>query len=234
MERIKSCIQGLDDLIEGGFPKGSKILVTGTPGTGKSTLALQFIVKGAELYGEKGLFITFEEPFPKLREKTLTFGWDLEKLQEEGKILVFNPDIRPEKGEEPLEWLTSPEIKDRINDFEPERVGIDSLTLLSLLSGERSGYRRRIQRLIEEFGLGCTALFTHERETGRIDDITYTMEEFIIDGIIYLQLVRVKNSFRRLLTILKMRVTDHSKDIHPFDIRVNEGIIVYPKEMTFV
>jgi len=234
MERVKTCIEGLDELVEGGFPRGSNIIITGTPGTGKSTFVLQFIVKGAQLYGDRGIFISLEDPLEKIKEEASLFNWDLDKLEKKGRLLMFHPQIKPERGEDPLEWIKSSEIKEKIEEFEAERVGIDSLTLLFLLSNERREHRRGIQIVLDKFGLGkATTLFTHERKIGKMDNIEYTMEEFVADGIIYLQRVRVKNSFKRLMSVLKMRVTNHSQDIHPFAIQTGKGLSIYPSEMIF-
>lgn len=221
--RVPTGIEGLDKLMEGGFPEGDAILVTGTPGTGKSILALQYIVEGARKHDQKGVYITFEKSLDTLKARSMRLGWDLAKLEQDGRILLLDPEIKPEFGEDPMDWITSDEVKDRIREFNPDRVAVDSLTTLMHYSSEFGSYRRGINEILREFRIGCTALFIHERESGKLDGIIYTPEEFIVDGILYMQLIRVGEEYMRALTVLKMRGTKHPLTINPLEI-TGEGI----------
>ena len=80
VERIKTGIKGFDKLVKGGFPAASTILVTGSPGTGKTIFALQFLYNGASKFREKGLYVTFEQNEEALKDQGKLFGWDIEKL----------------------------------------------------------------------------------------------------------------------------------------------------------
>jgi len=224
MERIKTGIDGLDDLIEGGLPKGETVLVAGTPGTGKSIMSLQFITNGALKYGERGIFINLERDYPKLRDEAIRFGWDLDKLSEEKKILVLCPKIQTEFGEDPLQWFKSTQVSEAIKEFNPSRIAVDSLTVLIQFSGERGGYRRVVQSLIDTYAIGCTAMFIHEKEESSLDGMKYTIEEFVADGIIKLSIIRKGNVFHRGITIVKMLGTKHPIDIRPFQIVDGLGV----------
>ena len=85
--QVKTGITGFDELVEGGFPKGKCILLSGTPGTGKTIFSLQYIYNGAKRFKEKSLYISFEENKEHLFSQAKKFGWDLEKLENEKKVL---------------------------------------------------------------------------------------------------------------------------------------------------
>ncbi|MFH1788336.1 MAG: ATPase domain-containing protein [Candidatus Altiarchaeota archaeon] len=234
MERIPTGIDGLDNLIEGGVPSGHTILISGTPGTGKSIMALQFIVQGALKYGERGVFINLEREYDKLRDEALRFGWDLDKLQEEDKLRVFCPKLQTEFGDDPLSWLKSEEIMTSIKEFNPSRISVDSLTVVMQFSGDKGGYRRGVQKIIEEYSMKCTSFLIHEKMQGRLDDIQYTNEEFVADGVIYLNIIRTGNVYHRGVMILKMLGTKHPIDIRPFKIEDRVGVKIDPlKKINF-
>ena len=88
INRIKTGVDGLDELVEGGFPEGSTILISGSAGTGKTILSLQFLIAGAE-NNEPGIYLTVEESRDKIINQAEQFGWDLEKLEKE-RALVIN------------------------------------------------------------------------------------------------------------------------------------------------
>jgi len=230
IERAPTGIEGLDELIEGGFPRGYCILVTGTPGTAKTTFGMQFIVNGALKYNETGIYIGPSVNFNELKAQFMRFGYDIGKLQDEGKILVITPKVRVEEGEDLIKVFDE-ELKKKIKKSNVRRIAIDSLTLLLSFSKEFGGRRRVVENLVEYLkDCGVTALIVHERRMGKVDEIEYGDEEFVVDGIIYLQLIRIGNLFKRALTVLKLRGTKHSIDIHPFYLD-EQGIRVFPQEI---
>ena len=230
IERAPTGIEGLDDLIEGGFPRGYVILVTGTPGTAKTTFGMQFIVNGALKHNENGLYIGPSSYFRELKAQFMRYGYDLEKLQNEGKILVVTPRARVEEGED-LVNVFDEDLQKKIVSHNIKRVTIDPLTLMLMFSKEFGGRRRILEKLVDYLKeSGVTALLTHERSLGSAEEIEYGMEEFVVDGIVYLQLIRVGNLFKRAITILKLRGTKHPIDIHLFDL-AEEGIRIYPSNI---
>ena len=88
--KVRSGIDGFDDLVVGGFPRSHSILVTGGTGTGKSTFALQFIYNGAKVYDEPGIYVTMEERIPSVIRNASTYGWDLDALQKKDKIALVD------------------------------------------------------------------------------------------------------------------------------------------------
>ena len=227
MERTPTGIKGLNEMLEGGFPEGDNILVTGPPGSAKSTFALQFLAKGVLEHNERGLYIEVGEKMNKLMEHVGRFGWDLRKLQSEGKLLMMSPRLKPEDGDDPLEWLNRKKIRAAISEFKPERVAVDSLSLILQYGREHGGYRRGVQRIIESFNLGCTTLFVSEMSHVYPDRVDFMPEEFIVDGIINLYFNRVGSVFERSLAVLKMRGTNHSKKMTMFDLEDGKGIVVH-------
>ncbi|VVB52462.1 Circadian clock protein kinase KaiC [uncultured archaeon] len=227
IDRVPTGIHGLDEVIQGGFPKGDTILLTGTPGTGKTTFALQYLVEGAVRHGERGVYITLEKSIDRLEARVHPFGWDLKRLEKEKKIMILDPVIKTEFGEDPVEWLQSKEVQKKINAFAPQRVALDSLTQLLQYTREKGGIRRGIKTIMDSYQLDATALFIHERQYGGIDNVEYTPEEYIADGIVYMQLIREADEYHRGLTVLKMRGTSHTLRILPYIIE-KDGIRVKP------
>ena len=89
MDRVSTGIKGLDEMLHGGLPRGRTILVVGSPGSGKTTFAMQFLVGGAKL-GETGLYVSFEEKPERMKSNLSSFGWNLDSLEHDGKITFID------------------------------------------------------------------------------------------------------------------------------------------------
>ena len=122
--RTKTGIQGLDKALMGGIPEGNIVLVSGGAGTGKSTLCLQFLVNGASLFGEKGLYVSTEQTQAELYKHSEKFGWNLEDLEKKNLVKVVYFDIT--EGDDFLE-----KIDTLVKNFKPKRIVIDSMTTLT-------------------------------------------------------------------------------------------------------
>src|SRR5579875_3435556 len=96
LSRVRTGIEGFDELVLGGFPRGHTILVTGGTGTGKSTFAMQFIYKGAKVYDEPGIYVTLEESIPAILKNASTYGWDIETMEKKDQIALI--DVSPAVG----------------------------------------------------------------------------------------------------------------------------------------
>jgi circadian clock protein KaiC len=232
MERAKTGIKGLDGLIGGGIPRGLSVLVSGSCGTGKTILSLQYLYHGASEYGEPGIYVTFEESREKILAQAQTFGWNLDALEKK-KLLrlkfVENDDLG-----DILE-----DIKESIREINARRLVIDSLTTLvehavvyrSSISKEMLKYaeekwrvrynaegstvtRKDIYFIISEINkLGTTALLISE--VGEKSDYLSrdTISEFASDGVIMLQNSVVGGQSERLLSVRKMRGTVVNMDL---------------------
>lgn len=214
VERISSGIPGLDDLIEGGLEKESIVLMVGSPGTGKTTLALQFLYNGAVQFKEPGVFITFAESRQSLFEHASPFGWKLEELEQKNllRVLQFKPHqvgrVLSEGGGA---------IRDEIKALNAKRLALDSVSAYMLLFKEEYQKRENVVKffdLLKEWHL--TALIISEMPAV----LSQTQEAsiaFLSDGIIALYYSRKPGSEERMhsIEVLKMRGTRHSAKPFP-------------------
>jgi circadian clock protein KaiC len=217
MERIKTGIKGYDDMLGGGFLPETANLVEGAPGTGKTTLGMQFIYNGIVQYGEPGLILTFEE-FPQYYYRdAASLGWDLRALEQAGKlrILLSSPEVT-------LADLArvGGMIESAARELGVRRVLVDSLSHFERLAHAPGGLRARLYGFIN--GLkreGLTAVLTREHEAlfgdapRGTDDIA-----FVVDSYTLLRYVEIDSAVRRALLVLKVRGSDHAKDIRQFEI----------------
>jgi circadian clock protein KaiC len=214
--RLKTGIPGLDQMTGGGFLKGDTTLVTGPPGTGKTTFGLQFLMQGIT-ESQNGVFVTVEETPEKIASDTLNFGWDLRRLEAEGRLKVYQ--LRSEmlqSGGAPIM-----QCLDVINSIKAARVVIDPISLYSMNVHDPNDLRRELYAFVNYMKEnGLTLLLTHEvpdimARTSRISD--YGLE-FIVDSIIMLQYVEIESAISRSINVLKMRGSGHDMAIRRYRI----------------
>ena len=229
IERVSSGVQGLDEKMQGGFVKGSVTLITGKTGTGKTAFCASFLYDGA-LKGEPGVYVTTEERTEDIKNDIKAmFGWDFDSLEMRGSI-KFLP-IKPEfptriiTGEDLGKLIKlyifdlSEKIDAAAKEINAKRLVIDSLSIIEMFIKDEYLCRVAMIQLMEKLReLGVTSLVT-----GTIPETSEALSgggiiEFIVDGIIKLDFVPVAEEFKRTLTIRKMRRTNHSIMIHPFEI----------------
>ncbi len=210
VERVKSGVDGLDRLVEGGFLKGDVVLLAGNTGSGKTILSAQFIYEGAVQYGEKGVYVTFEENAATLKRNMLRFGFDLEKLESEGLIRVL--DLEAIKGaglSANIEFILNV-----LREIGAQRLVIDSLTAFLSACEEKFEYRTLMHlfyKILKK--LGCTTVMTCSVPTG-LETLGLGIEEFIADSVITLENIVHDGELKTRFLILKMRGTNHSKKYH--------------------
>ncbi len=247
IEKVETGIPGLDEMLEGGFPRGYTILISGGPGTGKSTLAMQFLVNGAEM-GEEGIYITFEERPKDLIRNFSQYGWDLSKIFIIGVVTKKSSFVPPvdyvtnkEEGENYREYtpknfsidLLRDVIVEEVQKRNAKRIVIDSLPALALHFDSETKIREEILGLVNLLSeLECTSLILTEMPTDGRGVSRFGVEEFLVHGVIALYNIRKGSERVRGLEILKMRGTRHSKRICLMEIG-SSGIEVYPNESLY-
>jgi circadian clock protein KaiC len=216
-KRVPTGIKGLDEMISGGFLEGSTILVRGAPGTGKTLLSLQFLVHGATECDEPGLLISFEEFPQSLHRDAESLGWDLAHLEQEGKLhlLFTSPQVLLSSLQIPTSPLNRMLLENNIR-----RVVVDSVTHFRRISDETQELRNIYNALTNAFKReGLTAILIGEES--RAD---YAREErgrlaFVVDVIILLRYIEIDSAIQRAILVLKMRGSDHIKEIRRYEIQ---------------
>lgn len=219
MNRSKSGIPGLDEMIMGGFPSPSAILIAGEPGTGKTTMAVQSLLSGAK-DGERGLYITaISEPQWLVQKYLSTFNFYEQELVE--REVVSFIDIGPALMKNPGEMLNI--IKKRIEQHSPQRVVIDPITPICDLLQWRGETREFIHELFAFLkAYGCVAMITAEMS---YEDISHSIEGYMVDGVIVLSYPEEEKVRRKFLEVLKMRGTKHTTGRQLIDI-TDDGLAV--------
>ncbi len=226
MDRVKIGISSLDKMLGGGFIKGTANLIEGAPGTGKTTLGMQFIYNGIVQNNEPGLIITFEE-FPKqYYEDAQSFGWNFQELEKKGllKIIMTSPEVSR------LD-LTSVGgmIEGHIDQMGVKRVVVDSVSHFSRLTQDPIKLRSMefdfINALKRE---GLTAVLTRESPVLLGESTDDSDIGFVVDSYLILRYVEIESAIRKALLVLKMRGSDHAKDIRQYEITAT-GIEVHSR-----
>src|SRR5215472_12795736 len=227
--KTKTGINGLDEITEGGLPAGRPTLVCGGPGCGKTILAAEFIAKGIKLYGEPGVFVTFEEKSEELSANVASLGFDLEKLIKNKKLRldyvhVYRSEIE-ETGEYDLDGLFI-RLGHAIDSIGAKRVVLDTIeNLFSGLNNQailRSELRRLFQFLKEK---GVTAIVTAEKGDGTLT--RHGLEEYVSDCVILLEHRITSQISTRRLRVIKYRGSVHGTNEYPFLID-EDGITIFP------
>ena len=226
----KTGVPGLDEVLHGGLVRNNVYLLEGDPGTGKSTLALQFLLQGVA-EGERGLYVTFSESAPELRQMAASHGWSLESLDlfevtpteaaldQEAEYTVFHSE-EVELGQ------TTKTILDRIEELKPSRVVLDSLAELRLMARDTPRYRRQLLALKQYFtGRELTVLLLDDRTSQTQEKQLHS----VVHGVITLErLPRDYGSGRRRLEIVKLRGRKYAEGYHDYAIKTG-GVTLYPR-----
>ena len=222
-------IEGLDEITQGGLPRGRPTLVCGSAGCGKTLLAMEFLIRGATEYGEPGVFMPFEENAEELTQNVRSLGFDLAKLTRQKKLVIDFVKVEKseieETGEYDLEGLFI-RLNAAIESIGAKRVVLDTIeALFSGLQNEgvlRAELRRLFRWLKDK---GVTAVITGERGDGRLT--RRGLEEYVSDCVILLDHRVTDQVSTRRMRIVKYRGTTHGTNEYPFLID-EDGFSVLP------
>jgi circadian clock protein KaiC len=241
-------VEGLDELISGGFPKGRIVLVLGGPGTGKTILASQFLYKGISQYNENGIFVSLDESKNHFYSEMLKFGWDFQRAEEEGKFLFIDATRLSRVAilkEKMLKEETSSlrgkqlqidrlieDLQAKIQQIGAKRVALDTLASLFYRFLEPIERRTASVDLIESLSdLGATTIITTELSYLGLER-NLMDEEFLVHGVIMMQTLFSGGTTTRALQVEKMRGVNVNPSLVPYTIDKN-GIEIFPAMSVF-
>ncbi len=229
LEKALTGVRGLDEITNGGLPKGRPTLVAGGAGSGKTLMAMEFIVHGAQDYNEPGVFIAFEETAEELTRNVRSLGFDLEKLGREKKMSVDYVYIErseiEETGEYNLDGLFV-RLGHAIDSIKAKRVALDTIEVLFSSLRNEAILRAELRRLFRWLkDKGVTTVITGERGTETLT--RQGLEEYVADCVIVLDHRVTEQLSTRRLRIVKYRGSSHGTNEYPFLIG-DKGISVLP------
>ena len=222
--RVKTGIAEFDAMLRGGFMKGDAVMLAGSAGTGKTTIALQYLINGIKTAGEGGVYLTFEQHPDQIYRDAKNFGWDLKKLEAEDKLrIVFtSPDLIMGEGD-PESLLQEP-----IKAVNARRVVVDSLSHMSMFANN-DDIRQETYRVINFFKrkeMSTLLIWESPQVLGSSFSISDVGLSFLVDAIVSLKFVEIDSTIRRAIVVLKMRGSDHDKSLREYEI-TKDGVKVH-------
>ena len=223
VNRVPTGIPSLDKIIEGGLCPADTIIVAGQPGTGKTTLGLEFLYHGATKCNEHGVYASVIEGADKLKRNAARYGWDLDKLEAEGKIQLVSLQQTMKAGVS----TTLETVLEALHQINAKRLVFDSLSAL-MASFESRAEARSFLHIMLKFleSAHCTTLMISEVPWGR-KQLGTSFEEFLGDGLIILDASFDNSRVRRRLYIPKMRGTEHRLEGYDYYI-TKDGFTLAP------
>jgi circadian clock protein KaiC len=234
VKKLATGILGFDEIAYGGIPKGRTTLLSGASGSGKTVFAMQFLMGGVK-GGEPGVFVTFEETPKDIIRNMKGFGWDIDKLINEGKFIFVDAspseDESIEVGDFDLGAFLA-RILHAVKKVDAKRVAVDSISALFPRYSDQAVIRRELYRVASQLKKkGMTTILTAERTVEKEGQIgRFGVEEFVSDNVILLHnyLDTVRGDRKRSVEILKFRGTTHETQDTPLLV-LSDGVNVFPR-----
>jgi len=205
-DRAPTGISGLDEQIEGGFPRGSLILLAGSSGSGKTIASAHFLHHGAKNLNESGIYLSFAERREFFIENMKKFGFDFETLESQGKFRFL--DLLTTREDTVSSTLSM--LSREVLELDARRLVIDSFTAMAQAFNRKIDARiilHMLDKLMSKSG--CTTLMLVELSTGT-KTIGLGFEEFVADGVILFETMDEREGIRKRAVIRKMRGTNHN------------------------
>ena len=242
-EFARTGVKGVDEILANkGIPRSYVVFVIGSPGSGKTTLALQFLYNGVKEYGENGVYVSLDEEPDALVKNAKAVGLDLSKMIKDDKLAIIDAspirflpgevklgDISVGKREFALISLIDA-IKKNVERLGAKRLVVDPLATLILQYPDAAERRTAVLDLMQAIAsTGCTTLLISELTTSSLYR-KYQFEEFLAQGVLILRKLLRPGGMLRIFSVEKMRGVDHDTQPHPYKIG-DGGIEVYPSEI---
>lgn len=231
VERCKSGVPGFDELCSGGFVRNSVNALLGGPGAGKTIFLLEFLYNGATVYGENGIYLSFEPDVVELFKDGMIFGWDFQKLDQEGKCKFLRISPQTEVSE------LKKDLTKAIAQFDIKRICIDPISLFGATEKNQNKLRELIFDLTSLLKrLGVTVVVADETASGDTEEVGLAGSDvktqhlkFLVDGLVDLYSSGLGGVSDRAVRIAKMRRTAHSRGPIPMVIN-DKGMFVLSKK----
>ena len=247
-KRVATGIDGLDELVGGGFPEGRVILIIGGPGTGKTIMCGQFLYKGIYENNENGVFLSLDESKDHFYSEMQKFGWDFRKAEEERKFAyidatrisrvamlkekLYKEETRSLRGKQLSIDRLIEDLQARIRQVNAKRIVVDTLAALTFRFPDPIERRTAVVDLIESLAdLRVTSLVT--TELGHLSlERNALEEEFLVHGVIMMQTLFSGGTTTRAIQVEKMREAKVNPSLVPYSID-QSGIEIFPNMPLF-
>ncbi|MHA2292546.1 MAG: RAD55 family ATPase [Candidatus Hodarchaeales archaeon] len=243
-EYVPTGIPGVDKILAGkGFPRGHTLLVSGGPGSGKTTFGIQFLYTGATQHGESGVYVTLDEDPIDIKTNMAKFGWDLKKLEDEKKLAFINiSPVRaaPSEGSgliqigmkefRLIKLLEA--IKQGINEVNAKRVIVDPLTIFTLQYPDEVERRYAVRDLMRDLRKRGSTNFLISELRGTGLEREHQFEEYLAQGVILLRTFLKDSKLVRVFQVEKMRGLAIDNQPRPYTI-TDQGIEVFSKAVVY-
>jgi len=233
LERVKTGIEAFDDLVMGGLPRGRTTIVGGTPGSGKTVFATQFLAHGITDLDEPGVFVTFEESADDIEVNMASFGWDIGRWRKTNQLAFVDASPRDSDqkvvGDFDLAGLLA-RILHAARNAKAKRIVLDSITqLFDHFVTDEKAVRRELLRIATALkNEGLTVLMTAERNSEYGDISRHRIEDFVADNVVILRNALDRERRRRTIEVLKMRGSRHVEGEVPITLVSERGIVAVP------
>lgn len=229
IEKVETQIEGLDEILHGGLPKGRVTLIGGGPGTGKSLIGLEFLYRGA-LSGNPGIYLSFEETAENIRQNTRSFGWDLASLEAAGKLFLMEGQMEPEmviSGNFDLRGMLAI-LEGKAEEMGAERIVIDALDVLMGVFKNPDQEKQQILALHKWLlKQEVTAILTTKNVKVPEVSSPYDYLDFMVDCVIYLDQRISEQVNTKRLQVIKYRGSGYGSNEYPF-LMTDNGIFFSP------
>jgi circadian clock protein KaiC len=233
-ERCLTGIDAIDHILNGGIPRGNTVLISGSVGTGKTSICIEFLIRGA-LNGENSLYLSVTEPTDKLLVNVIPFDFFEDRLMKQGKLQFIDlPKMYEKLGidKEDLDFdqtrLLADTIAETVEEQKVRRLVLDSVTSVCYRIKDQERIRDFLLRLGTELSSkGCTTLLVSEIMSSEEGYSRWGVEEAIADGVIVTGNLERRGDLLRTLQIVKMRGTTHSRAKYVLDLTTS-GVLLVP------